>query len=228
MLHIFSRIFVCASSLLVFVCAGFFAPEIALAHTPRFVDAGQHETTAISDLETSQALYGILRGSPHLYTFEISSTTPVTFSLSIPNLEQATPDVGLLLIKRTDKSVEEVARALPGDASWNVWYEWFGGDSYQLGPVLEETLDPGVYNLEVSTPLNTTKYVLSFGTVERLDLSLELYRNLIGVKHFFGKSTFAIIQSPFVYVPGLLLSTVGYLAVRKYRRRALASTVTDR
>jgi hypothetical protein len=224
MYHILRRIPLYITGSLVLVCTLYLFPIHVSAHTPRFVDVDQHETIMISDVDTSQAFYGTLRGSPHLYTFTFSTTTPVTFSLSIPDLEHATPDVGLLLIKRTEDRVEEITRVLAKDAVWDRWFEWFGGDSYRRGPELEETLAPGIYNLEVSTPLNTSKYVLSVGKVERLDLSPALYRNLVDVKHFFEKSSFAIIESPFVYIPSLLVVVACSLAVQGYRRRALLTS----
>jgi hypothetical protein len=77
--------------------------------------------------------------------------------------------------------------------------------------------------VEVHTPDNLEKYVLVIGKTEDMTIGyLELIRRLAGVKEFFGKPQILVVQSPFVYMPLIVLLCVGASVwyVRKRRKGA--------
>ena len=115
----------------------------------------------------------------------------------------------------------EVARLLAKDATWESFYEPFGGDSYRKGGEYETDLEPGVYRVEMSTPDNLTKYVFVIGKNESSGGVgyFEMIGRIMDVKAFFGKSRIFVIESPYVYVPiGILLIAYGVYRWRKGRR----------
>jgi hypothetical protein len=80
----------------------------------------------------------------------------------------------------------------------------------------------GTYRIEVSTPDNIGKYVLVTGFLE--DQSeigfFETMRRIAAVKEFFEKPSVAVLQSPFYFVP--LLIVIGLCGGLWYWRRRLA------
>ncbi len=197
----------------------------ASAHVPLVVSP---QTVAdiipIEDPELSQAFYGTLDNFPH--TYEIRATEPFTLStmILVPDIEESTNVISGIIIKEQKRGtrVLQVARLHARDAAWESDFEPFGGDSYRMGPSFETQLDAGVYRVEVHTPDNKEKYVLVVGSREEMTLGyFELLGRMIEVKHFFGKSSFMIVQSMFVYVPLLGIAAIGllvwYIRKRKYR-----------
>lgn len=206
----------------------FLFAQTTLAHQPTVVSPQSvDEVIAIEDPNLSQAFYGELKNFPH--TYEIRSDE--SFLLYVQILE---PDSdkdkasnihsGLIVRERdTGRGVEEVIR-LPASAStWEAFYEPFGGDSYLAGPEFEKEVTAGVYRIEVSTSENSGKYVLSVGKIE--DFSnigyFESIKHIYEVKRFLGKSPFAILQTPFVYVPALIILLIAGFIIW-YRKKYYA------
>jgi hypothetical protein len=86
-------------------------------------------------------------------------------------------------------------------------YEPWGGDAYRRSGIYHETIEPGTYRIELSTPDNLSPYVLVVGTDhDRLDVSyFEMVKRVSAVKAFYGKSSLAMIVSPYLYVPLVVL-----------------------
>lgn len=203
------------------LCVSVLAPTSVGAHTPRFVSVEQHDATTVTDPEVSQAFYGELNDFPHL--FEISSENEFDLFAEIlsPDIEGAIQDFSGIVILRKRRGVDEVARFSGKEASWESFFEWAGGDSYLRGPSFEKRLPAGSYAVEVSTPINKGKYVIVIGKREEFDWMnyVGTLRDISRIKEFFGKSKVMIIQSPFVYVPLLLILSVGGAVYCHYRRR---------
>ncbi len=210
-----SRIFVCS---LMFMCSVAFVE----AHVPNIVGTiSQNEIRTIEDPILSQAFYGVLEDSPH--TFKIQRDESFTLSLQVllPDIETSKNNVSAIVVKLPKERgrVEEIARLKAGDASWDTFYEPFGGDTYRRGPTFEQELDAGSYIVEVHTPENRDKYVLVVGKKEEMSIGyFETVRRLIEVKNFFDKSPLRVVESPFVYAP-LILVVGGIGFVYWYRRR---------
>jgi hypothetical protein len=201
----------------------FFSYALASAHVPVLVEqTSLRDIDNITDPTLSQAFYGKLEGYPH--TYEIRAKEPFTLHVEvlIPDIESATENVSGIIIKEVGRQgrVTEVSRLLAQDATWESFYEPWGGDSYRKGGVYDASVESGVYRIEISTPDNTAPYVLIIGTREEMSIGyFETLGRLMEVKEFFGKSKFMIIASPLVYIPLciMLLMVIGYFAYRKFR-----------
>ncbi len=195
----------------------------AHAHVPRVVtQESLHDNTPIEDPELSQAFYGSLADFPHTYEIRAEEPFHLYVEVLVPDIESVDNIVNGIVVRETGQKgrVEEVARLLAKDATWEAFYEPWGGDTYRKGAVFEKDLERGVYRIEVSTPDNRQKYVLVVG--KREDSGGIGYFETIGriadVKTFFGKSKIRVIESPLVYIP-LLLSVLLVAGVWYWRRR---------
>jgi hypothetical protein len=205
--------------LCVLLCSFAFSFHVARAHEARFVEVGQHDVTLVPDIVQSQAFYGELGDSPHLFEFILTKPTALFAELLVPDIDTSVTDKSGLLLKVEERGVTEIARMNAKDAPWESFFEWFGGDSYLRGPSYFDSLEAGTYQLEVSTPVNQGKYVLVLGKEESFSLSyLGILRDVARVKDFFGKSRLALLQSPLVYVPLFLVVLCGFALWRVVRR----------
>lgn len=208
-----------------------YIPFVSYAHVPLIVEqTSLHDIGAIVDPELSQAFYGAMNGFPH--TYEIRTTEPIHLFVEVlvPDISTSKNTVSGIIIKETGQGgrVKEVARLPAKTATWESFYEPFGGDSYRRGSSFEADVEPGVYRIEVSTPDNDTKYVLVIG--KREDSGGVGYFEMVGrvadVKAFFDKSRMRVIESMYVYVPLLIVLTLlaVYWYVWRRPRRAQNST----
>lgn len=202
-------------------------PHTLRAYVPLVVgtDPGD-EPFPIEDLQREQYFYGVLDTTPHLYV--LTSTDPflLTLRILVPEMEGVHTDVNTIIVKREGRqgSVVEVARVLSRDGSWELFREPIGGDEYKRGGGYEQELEPGTYFLEVSAPNNDTPYVLVVGNEEgKGDISYgDMLVRISDVKVFYGHSRLWVLESPYGYVPVLLLIALGG-GVWWYRRRTYAS-----
>ncbi len=186
----------------------------AYAYIPEVIEqASLHDISTIDDPSLSQAFYGKLTGYPH--TYEIRSKEPFELYVQIllPEIEGVSEELSGIVIKETGfrGRVSEVARLLGRDASWESFYEPWGGDYYRKGGELTQQVEAGVYRIEVSTPDNNTPYVLVIGKQEDSGGVgyFEMIKRIAAVKEFYGKSKFTVIQSPFVFGPLALMLVCG-------------------
>jgi hypothetical protein len=201
----------------------FLFPMSALAHVPHIVEqTSVIDIDPITDPTLSQAFYGTLDGFPHTYEIRAKEAFTLHVEVLIPDIESATENVSGIVIRETGTKgrVVEVTRLLADDASWESFYEFFGGDSYRKGGVYEADVEAGVYRIEVSTPENTAPYVLVVGNREEFGAIgyFETIRRLMEVKEFFGKSQFMVVVSPLVFIP-LIILIGGVGILYWYRRR---------
>jgi hypothetical protein len=167
----------------------------------------------------------------HSHTYEIKATEPFHFfaQVLVPDIDSSTNNISGIIIREPEAGgqVHEIAPILSQEAEWKSVYEPFGGDSYREGPVVEKELEAGTYRIEVHTPNNVEKYVLVVGKREEMTLGyFELVRRIAGVKLFFEKSQFRIIESPFIYVPllGMGILFVIARAIRRYSAKRRKTT----
>ena len=199
----------------------FLTPFVASAHLPNLPEFSDYEDVeVIAEPQVSQAYYSELTGFPHRYEFTLDSRQEIFVEVLVPDIHEATNDIGGIVVKKKPRGlVEEVSSLIARDASWESFYEPFGGDSYRRGPSFTGEVDAGEYLIEISTAMNTGKYVLVVG--EREDFSgvgfFENLKRIYEVKRFFGKPPIAVFQSPFYFVPLLIVVLIGLLVW--YRRR---------
>lgn len=198
----------------------------AEAHVPVLITQDSpFDITTIEDPELSQAFYGTMNGFPH--TYEIVTTKPFHLFTQVlaPDIEGGATTISGIVIKLPESGgrVTEISALNSKDAKWESEYEPFGGDSYLQGPQFEGDLEAGTYHIEVHTPDNQAKYVLVVGKREEMTIGyVELYNRLKEVKQFFGKSPIMIVESPFVYIPVVLIFALGFgvwrFLIRKKKR----------
>lgn len=192
----------------------------ASAHRARFVEVTQQDITTISDTGLSQAFYGTLDDFPHLFEFTLTEPQAFFAEILIPDIDSAKNDVSGIILKIEERGVTEIKRLHAKEAAWESFYEFAGGDSYRRGQSFYDSLEAGTYQIEISTPVNLSKYVLVVG--KREEFSLTNYFGTIGdiaqIKSFFEKPKVAVIQSPFVYVPLVFVLLVGWIVYRRYIR----------
>lgn len=196
------------------------------AHIPVLVEQNSlHDITQIVDPELSQAFYGTLTNGPH--TFEIKSAEPfhLYVQVLVPDIEGVPNTISGIVIRETGfrGRVSEVARLLAEEATWESFFEVWGGDRYRKGSEFERDVESGVYRLEVSTPDNKSQYVLVVGKREDFNSLgyFETVKRIAEVKSFFGKSKLRVIESPLVYVPLciLMVFVIGYMVYRRKIRQ---------
>ncbi len=211
------------------IAYGVFFVHAAEAFTPSVIATpSQNEVMPLPHPTVSQAFHGNLEGYPHMFEFYTKAAMPLRVEILVPDLAVTRNDVsGIILKVNKNGSVTEIARLSAKDAEWSSFFEPWGGDSYRRGGLYEGDIEPGLYRIEASTPDNMGKYALVVGTEShRMRLG---YFGLIGemmeVKVFFGKSKAAVLWSPLVYGPALvLLSGVGgglWFFFRRRKRRLI-------
>ncbi len=197
-------------------------PMLAFAYGPTFVETPrQNEVMPLREPKIAKDFYGRLEGYPHMYEFATKEPIRLAVGISVPDNESSRDNVsGIVLFVNKNGSVREVARLRAREASWESYYEIWGGDSYRKGGSFETNLEPGTYRIEVSTPDNIGTYVLHVGTEKAFPLFN--YFSYLGkvaeVKMFFGKSPIRIVESPLVYGP-VLISAFALMAFFIRQRR---------
>lgn len=202
----------------------FTSSHIADAHQPVVVSTPS-DTIEITDPNISFAYYGELTGSSQ--RFELSSLEPFTLYVQVlePDIENADKNHSAIVYRQLEDGEEVVSELNAGVATWEPFFEVFGGDTYLEGAEYrEEEASAGTYLIEVSSPENTGKYVLVTGTVEDFSGTsfLATVYEIFKVKLFFEKPPLSIFQTPFVYVPTILLLLIGtslYFVVRRILRK---------
>lgn len=190
------------------------------AHQPKFpTPLGPDDYIYVEEPLVSKAYYGELRDFPHTYRIEISEPTTFFTELLVPEFVTE-KDRFAILVREESRGVSEIIRLNPKDATWEPFYESFGGDTYRRGPSYETTLEPGNYIFEVSTPENLGKYVLVVGKEEKFaeDGFFSSLKDIYRVKVFMDKPFFMVLQSPFYYVPTIFLILAGLIVWYRIKR----------
>ena len=200
-------------------------PFFAVAHIPQMVAPESPRTLLqIDDPTISKAYYGNLVGFPHTYQLVSNEPFLLDIEILVPDIERAENIVSGIVVQQLDRGgVTEVVRLPASDASWESFNEPYGNDDYRQGGSFETELEAGSYLIEMSTPRNIGPYIFVIGELE--DFSelgyFETVRRIAEVKAFFGKSKFAVVESPVVYGPIIivLLIVVGFLGYRRFRKK---------
>jgi hypothetical protein len=175
-----------------------FSPEITEVTRP-------YEVVTINEQAVlTQDYLGELTGLPIMY--EVTSDEPFTLQARVQqryNFGLEPIAFSLIAIKQDERGggVTEVARLRLGAADWQRVKNSQLGFSLWEGVALSSAVESGTYRIEVSTPENQGKYLLSFGTQAADD---GYFQSLAGVRRtqqFFGFSFFKLLSSSQVYYP---------------------------
>ncbi len=199
----------------------------AEAHNPILIETPDQSDVLLLETPTiSQAMYGELVGFPHMYEFYTKEPMRLFVEVLVPDTGSERGSMSGIILRAVERGrVQEVARLRAVDATWESFYEPYGGDRYLRGDSFDADIEPGLYRIEVSTPENFGKYVLAVGTIEKFSFGdyFALVKKIAAVKVFLGKSSLRAVESPFVYVP--LVFFGGIIGLWWYRRKRRKSAV---
>ena len=155
-------------------------PAVAAAAT--FVEpTNSSDVQVIEYHESGQYYYGELKGFPHTYQFVVEE--PVQMSAEVLVRDRTSTNTSIIIIKEERRGVSEVDRRTGKDVSWEREKESVSNLRFWQTPELATELAPGVYRLEVSSPNNSGRYLLSLGTgspeysyFEQFSLAFSLHR----------------------------------------------------
>ncbi len=176
----------------------------------------------VTDPTISKAYYAELKGQPDTYHITSDASFPLYLNVLVPAISGVTEDYTLTIVK----DGQPWAVLAPGSEAWKVFDEPFGGDRYLMGPEYRQGVPSGHYDVVVSSPDNVGKYVLSVGEIESFPMSeiLRTMTTMVAVKQYFGKPAIAVLESPFISVPLvvvlLTIVAVTWLILLMRRRRS--------
>lgn len=196
----------------------------AVAQQLRVTDGAE---TAI-DASVYRAYYGKLSGESHQYTFSTDEEMPIKVVLIVPDVPDAKTNISATLVDATD-SGRFFSAADGTQVEWQRFFDTAGRDSYLAGPMLDATLPPGDYRIQVSNPGDDAQYALIVQSADAAPFSIfEIFRRYGTVpaikSDFFGKPAYQAYLTPLLLWP--IFGTLIFLgliifAILIYRRRSI-------
>ena len=200
----------------------------ALAHQPRII---KDSTIEVQQPTVSKAYYAELTGQPDIYTINSDEAFDLYIGILVPALEGIDKDVSAKVFKE-----EKEIYFIDGENfEWYEWFEPFSGDDYFYGPELKDpnstgphpagiNVEPGTYNIEISSPDNLGKYVLAIGEKEEFPVS-EITHVLFTLPElksdYFEKSIFTAyynISGAFFLFIIIIISLLTFILRKIYKR----------
>lgn len=210
--------------LLLIVVSVVFWNHQAQAHQPQV--PGDSTNIDVPDPTVSKAYYAELKGQPVTYHLETTKPFSLYVNALVPKIAGATEDYTLTVTKEG----QPWTIVPPGTTPWKIFHEPFAGDTYSMGPEYKADVQPGDYEVTVTSPDNSGKYVLAIGQIESFPASeiLRTMKTLVDVKHYFGKPGIAIFESPFISGPSvaIVIIIVVLMIIIRLRRSRRRSSIT--
>ncbi len=198
-----------------------FSTTNALAYNPHINDTAiPYEIYLLdSDIETQSEYLGELIGDPQMYEFTITATT--TLKLRLAQLETDTPiPFSLITVRKDDKNdgVSEVGRLLAKDIVQDLVTDKVLGLTLLTSQIYEEKIGPGIYRVEVSTPENFGRYMLTVGDVPKEVGYFKTISDVHIIQSFFEKSIFTLLKSSYIHYPLGIIILLGLFFVTWKKR----------
>lgn len=193
-----------------------FSPEVTEIERP-------YETIDLEgDTELTQEFLGELLDYPVMYEIEAEEAFLLRVAVRQPVLGSAEPvPFSLIAIRQNDRGggVKEVARLNPKPEDWSRRKSSAIGMTFWETEPLEAEVGPGTYRVEISTPNNEGKYLLTIGTAEDADGYFTSLGGVRTAQQFFGKGLFSMLRSSYVYYPlGIFILLFLIQRTWKYRK----------
>lgn len=196
------------------------------AHQPEII-LGQTKIE-VANPEISKAYYGELVGRPDYFEIQSSAPLDLYVNILVPAVTGSAKDFSVEI----DKDGRTVANLDGSKSAWNWYYEPFGGDNYWKGPEYDAQVGAGNYEIKVSNPTETGKYVLAIGKKESFTFG-EAVNAFVALpkikKDFFGESTLAALLNQDTLLLILALASlviIIFLLYWAYRRTKVHGTGT--
>lgn len=200
----------------------FLFPIIAWAYvSPIVAPKDGHEVIALSDVQVSRVLFGVLNSFPHTYEFTVNEPSAFKAVIAVHDTEGQANDASIILVKEERRGVSEIGRTQGKKENWQISHDRVLVESFRTGGTIESQLQSGTYVLEVSSPNNDAAYQLTLGVEDQHNGYFSSVRTLFAVKHLFGSSYFTALLSPLLYVPFAVLCLCGLILLYWRRTRQL-------
>lgn len=177
--------------------------------------------TIDSRIATMRSYLGELTGDPHMYEFTIGESQTLALKIKQKDGELLPLSVIIVKARDNDRGVREIGRVSGfASTSWQSVYDGVLGIPLIEGESFTAELEAGVYRVEVSTPENIGKYLLSIGDMENKAGYFSSVASVYRTQHFFGYSPFKIMTSSYIYYPigSIILVTLIFFTWR-YRQK---------
>jgi len=179
--------------ILLFLTLSLLITSAVSAHNPRLVfnqESSLDNPFIITNPDVSQAFYGQLRGQKDYYQVNLDQPQSFYFQILVPDIPNIQKNISAELINADNQELISVLK--PELATWDNFYEPFGGDNYWQGPEATINLTSGHYLIEITNPANDGKYVLVVGQKEYFPFSeiIQTTKDLPLLKTYFNKSPF--------------------------------------
>lgn len=198
----------------------FFTIEL-WAHRPyiNVVYGTKDAPISVTEPEISKAYYGKLNGQPEHY--QIISERPFRLYLNI--LEAYNQDAQKNFRAEVFRDNQVIATL--DEEKWVRFDEPWAGDQYWMGPIFEQEVPAGQYNIILSNSKNSGKYVFAVGTIDTFPpgeivrtllllprLKSEFFEKSVWTAYFNYSGLFAFL----VLMLALILFVFGYKFVHRY------------
>lgn len=155
------------------------------------------------NLLDKQVFLGELDDFPIMYGFTIGDETTNFKTVIRQRYEGDTKpiDFSLILIRQNDnnRGVTEIARLRLRTEDWTIVKDKTIGMTFWESPLLDNELQSGSYRLEISTPDNIGRFMLTFGESDNDGGYFKELGNVYTTQKFFGHSFLKLLSSTLVY-----------------------------
>lgn len=186
-----------------------------------------YEVVPIEVDEYNQVMHlGSLEGFPVMYEF--GSDEPLELSLRLMTVVGQIPDdqkLSLMVVRENDdgSGVTEITRQVGKEMNWSTEKDSVYGLTFLNGEALHLDFKPGVYRIEVSTPVNEGAYMLAVGSTSQSVGYFKTLGQVRTVQKHFGYSVVRMLGSSYVYYS---LGTLILLFII-HRTRKLRNKITN-
>ncbi len=172
-------------------------------------------------IATERSYYGELQGDPHLYEFAIGESETLVLHVGQRAGELVPFSVMIVKARDNDRGVREIGRVSGlASTSWELLFDGRLGMSLATGEPFTAELDAGVYRVEISTPENIGKYLLTVGNEPSDTGYFASLASIYRTQRFFEYTPLRILLSNYVYYPlGSLLLLVLIFYTWRYHKR---------
>lgn len=195
------------------------------AFTSEMVEpSAPYEPFIVSEPASAARVYlGELEGYPDMY--EIASTEAFTLSLALATLpnSEPIPALSVIIVEVNESGVAEQARLPYVVGEWEAQRQSVTGLTLVAGPTYEEELPAGLYRIEISSPDNLGKYLLTLGNESAGAGYFAALGSIARTYEFAGKSSWGMIRALYVQIPFAIL-LVGLLLAVTWRYRKYIMT----
>lgn len=202
-----------------FFTMALFSAVTASAYEPVLMNPGSpFELYTIEDIEQETWFVGTLNDFPHTFEFNLNESQTLSAQAMVLEDVEANSYVSLIAVQEVERGVAEVMRRGAGKESWQEFQDTKSKIHFMEGQVFEAELEPGVYRLEVSNPINQGTYVLKVGIEDKESGYFDTLGDIRQLRTYLGFGTFGMIGNPYVFMPLFIAFSLGFFAWQ-YRKR---------